>query len=137
MKWINPENGRRQDSAHVMVHPLLEARCTGLRVLTEHKVSRVLIENGRAVGVEVFSNTSQETAGMTVSSSAPQPFTVGATKLVVLSAGTLNTPCILERSGIGRKEILEKLGVETVVELEGVGENFQGQNLLAYQIAVA
>jgi hypothetical protein len=52
--------------------------------------------------------------------------TVRATKLVIVCAGSLGTPGILERSGIGGKVILEGVGVEQRVDLPGVGENYQG-----------
>ena len=58
---------------------------------------------------------------------------VRGTKLVVVSAGSLGTPGILERSGIGGKEILEGVGVKQQVDLPGVGENYHGapRNTLA------
>ena len=49
-----------------------------------------------------------------------------AKKLVVVSSGSYGSPLILERSGIGSTEILEKHGIEQVVDLPGVGERFQG-----------
>ena len=49
-----------------------------------------------------------------------------ATRLVVVSAGTFGSPPILERSGVGAKATLEKYGVVQVVDLPGVGENYQG-----------
>jgi alcohol oxidase len=54
-----------------------------------------------------------------------------AKKLVVLTAGTLSTPQILERSGIGGKEVLNKFGIKQLVDLPGVGENYQGFVVLA------
>jgi alcohol oxidase len=45
---------------------------------------------------------------------------------VVVSAGAFGTPGILERSGIGRKDVLEGVGVQQRVDLPGVGENYQG-----------
>ncbi|KAI1213531.1 putative GMC oxidoreductase [Annulohypoxylon truncatum] len=53
--------------------------------------------------------------------------TLSATKEVVLSAGALRTPLILESSGVGNPEILKKYGIETKIELNGVGENLQDQ----------
>ena len=47
-------------------------------------------------------------------------------KLVVVSSGSYGSPLILERSGIGSTEILEKHGIEQIVDLPGVGERFQG-----------
>ena len=49
-----------------------------------------------------------------------------AARLVVVSAGTFGSPPILERSGVGAKATLEKYGVVQVVDLPGVGENYQG-----------
>jgi hypothetical protein len=49
-----------------------------------------------------------------------------ASKLVVISAGALGSPAILERSGIGNKTILEKHGIKQIVDLPGVGENYNG-----------
>ncbi|KAF9821193.1 hypothetical protein IEO21_00801 [Rhodonia placenta] len=51
--------------------------------------------------------------------------TVNARKEVILSAGSLKSPQILELSGIGSKEVLEKAGVPLKLELPGVGENSQ------------
>jgi choline dehydrogenase-like flavoprotein len=48
-----------------------------------------------------------------------------ATKEVLLAAGAFNTPKLLELSGLGNKEILEKHGIKTIVDLPGVGENLQ------------
>ena len=52
--------------------------------------------------------------------------TVRGTKLVLVSAGTFGSPGILERSGIGAKDVLERVGVKLRVDLPGVGENYQG-----------
>ena len=51
---------------------------------------------------------------------------VRGTKLVLISAGAFGSPAILERSGIGAKEVLERVGVEQRVDLPGVGDNYQG-----------
>ncbi len=48
------------------------------------------------------------------------------TKLVLVSAGTFGSPGILERSGIGAKDVLERVGVKQRVDLPGVGQNYQG-----------
>ena len=51
---------------------------------------------------------------------------VRGTKLVLVSAGAFGSPGILERSGIGAKDVLERVGVKQRVELPGVGNNYQG-----------
>ncbi|KAF3941991.1 hypothetical protein ABW19_dt0210508 [Dactylella cylindrospora] len=129
MKWIHPKTGLRQDVPHVLVHPLLEKGGTGLQVLTEHNVVKVIVEDGKAVGVELIrNNKSQPVIPATAGISTPK--TVRARKLVVVSAGALSSPAILERSGIGRRDILEKFGIPIVSELDGVGENYQDHNLV-------
>ncbi len=47
----------------------------------------------------------------------------------MISAGAFGSPAILERSGVGRKDILEHFGVNVVVNLPGVGEGYQGEGL--------
>ncbi|PCH42171.1 GMC oxidoreductase [Wolfiporia cocos MD-104 SS10] len=53
-----------------------------------------------------------------------------ATKEVICSAGALKSPQILELSGIGRRDVLEKIGVPVKVELPGVGENLQDHTMV-------
>ncbi|KAF7326370.1 hypothetical protein MVEN_02623400 [Mycena venus] len=65
-------------------------------------VNRVVIENGVAV----------------------------ARKLVIVSGGAMGSPLILERSGIGRKDVLQRAGIPVVVEIPGVGENYQDHALI-------
>ncbi|CEH13254.1 Glucose dehydrogenase/choline dehydrogenase/mandelonitrile lyase (GMC oxidoreductase family) [Ceraceosorus bombacis] len=62
--------------------------------------------------------------------------TVRASKEVILSAGTIKTPQLLELSGIGRKEVLEKAGIKQRVDLPGVGENLSEHIYLgcAYEV---
>ena len=49
-----------------------------------------------------------------------------ASRLVVLSAGAFGSPSILERSGIGSKDVLTRNNVQQVVDLPGVGEHYMG-----------
>jgi alcohol oxidase len=74
----------------------------------------------RAVGVEFTSDpVSCPDAGQSSS-------IVRASKLVVVSAGAFGSPAILERSGIGAEAILKRCDIEQLVDLPGVGENYQG-----------
>ena len=74
----------------------------------------------RAVGVEFVANprVSHNTSG--------EVRIARAKRLVVVSGGAFGSPTILERSGIGAKAVLDKCGVEQLVDLPGVGENYQG-----------
>lgn len=123
MKWINEKDGHRSDVAHNYLFPELK-RNKNLHLVVETKVKRVIFEGKRASGVEIVANK-------TLHPDADQtPITVKARKMVIVSAGSLSSPQILERSGIGGKEVLEKAGVPVVVDLPGVGENYQDHNLL-------
>jgi alcohol oxidase len=87
-------------------------------------VKRVLFVNKRASGVEYIPN------GNTDPSASPR--TIQARKLVVVSSGALGTPSILERSGVGRAEVLKKVGIPVVADVPGVGENYQDHHLMIY-----
>jgi choline dehydrogenase-like flavoprotein len=84
----------------------------------------------RAVGVE-FTNDPLSCPDADQSSS-----TVIASKLVVVSAGAFGSPTILERSGIGAKAVLKRCGIEQLVNLPGVGENYQGVFSLIYVVTL-
>ena len=60
----------------------------------------------------------------------PEVMVVRAKRLVVIAAGTFGSPGILERSGIGAKDVLDRAGVEQIVDLPGVGEHFQGDTIV-------
>jgi alcohol oxidase len=64
--------------------------------------------------------------GTSSSSRPPGSVVVKASRLVVVSAGAFGSPNILERSGIGSKEILDKNGISQLVDLPGVGEHYMG-----------
>ena len=130
-KWINPDTGKRSDAAHGFVHPILDTQ-TNLHVLVERKVVRILFEGNKAVGVEyiatycfVLYRTDLRNA-----SADPTSKRIQARKMVVLTAGALSTPQILERSGIGSSELLSSLGVSTLSDLPGVGNNYTDHQIV-------
>ncbi|PQE33138.1 alcohol oxidase protein [Rutstroemia sp. NJR-2017a WRK4] len=128
-RYVSPD-GKRQDAAHTYIHPLLQdGKHPNLKILPESKVVRVLFDDAtppRATGIEYMPNTEHQP---TTQLSKPIHHTITATKLVVVSAGALGTPQILERSGVGNPEILDRVGVKCVVDLKGVGENYQDHHL--------
>jgi choline dehydrogenase len=102
-------NGRRLSAARAYLHPVRKRANLTVRYLS--LVHRVLFEGGRAVGVEY---------------SRPG----GGTRRVhggevILSGGAINTPQLLQLSGIGNADELRPLGVDVVHHLPGVGENLQ------------
>jgi choline dehydrogenase len=88
--------------------------------------SNLTVLTGTVVKKIVFDvDTSLVTAtGVSYSVAGKEHF-VGAMKEVILSAGTVQSPQILELSGIGNKTHLEGLGIDVIVDNGGVGENLQ------------
>ena len=101
--------GKRWSTSRAFLRPVRHRR--NLTVLTDTLTRRVLVENGRASGVEVARNG--------------QALRVGAAREVILSAGTVNSPQLLLLSGIGPPGELERHGIEVVHDLPGVGRNLQ------------
>lgn len=105
---MNVVDGVRVNAAMAYILPVLDR--PNLTVQGNTLVRRVVIEDGRAVGVEVASDD-----GGTM---------VIRAREVVLSAGAVKSPQLLACSGIGPRAELERLGVPVVHEAAGVGKNF-------------
>lgn len=129
-RYVSPD-GKRQDAAHAYLHPRLrDGLHPNLHVLLESKVIRVLFdENKRACGVECTPNPAHHAS---VGPGPPPPRrTVRARKLVVVSCGSLGTPAVLERSGLGDAGVLGRAAVPVVAHLPGVGNAYQDHQLVA------
>ncbi|MEX0834251.1 MAG: choline dehydrogenase [Actinomycetota bacterium] len=105
----NIHKGRRLSAARAYLHPVMERK--NLEVETRAFVSRILFDGARAVGVEY------ERRG-----GSAQAVEAGE---VVLCGGAINSPQVLQVSGVGNARELEGLGVEVVHDLPGVGEHLQ------------
>lgn len=130
-RYVSPE-GKRQDAAHCYVHPLLEdGKHPNLHVLIKSKVARVIFDRSnppRAIGVEYIRLEDDQPS---IATDKRVRHIVKARKLVVLAAGALGTPLILERSGIGNADILHQLDIPVICDLPGVGENYQDHQVVA------
>ncbi|KAJ7067084.1 GMC oxidoreductase-domain-containing protein [Mycena amicta] len=120
-RYMSPETGHRSDAAHHYIYS--QEANKNLEILTQCRVRRVIFEGDRAVGVEYISHHPDTADKQAV-------VAVYASKLVVLSGGAFGSPAILERSGIGSAEILKAHDIGQVVDLPGVGENYNDHNLL-------
>lgn len=103
------KNGRRWSTANAYLRPAMER--DNLTVVTHALVHKVLLEGKQATGVRY------EKDGKTVD--------VQASREVLLCAGSIGSPHLLQLSGIGNREVLEKAGIPTTHELPGVGGNLQ------------
>jgi choline dehydrogenase len=104
----NIHRGRRLSAARAYLHPVL--RRPNLEVRCRALVTRVVFEGWRAVGVEFSERGGFETA---------------RAGEVILCGGAINSPQLLQLSGVGNAEELRALGVDVVHDLPGVGENLQ------------
>jgi choline dehydrogenase-like flavoprotein len=111
---VDPVKGERIHSGVAYYAPI--AKRANLHVVTGAMIDKVEFDradqdNAMATGV-VFAH-----AGNT--------YIARAKKEVILSTGSIASPAVLERSGIGSKDLCDKLGIRNVVDNSGVGENFQ------------
>ncbi len=104
---LTQRGGRRSSTAN----SYLAGARRELRLVVRAHVSRILIERERAVGIEYLHDGTVRTAR--------------AGREVILCAGTVKSPQLLQLSGIGPAEDLRRLGVSPVVDLPGVGANLQ------------
>lgn len=105
------------------MHPRLkDGKHPNIHVLVEHEALRVIVEDGRAVGVEIRTVTGAQ--------NSTRVQRIKSEKMVVISAGTLGTPLLLERSGVGNEKVLENAGIDVVANVPGVGENFRDHHTL-------
>lgn len=107
---VTQRKGRRFSAKNAYLDPIRDSR-RNLHIETRAFAKRVLIEGGRATGV-VFEQRGQERI-------------FKARREVILAAGAVQSPQLLELSGIGQGALLQKLGIPVVHDLPGVGENLQ------------
>lgn len=114
-------HGRRTTAYGSFIRPI--RRRPNLTVVTSAQVDHVIIEGGRAVGVAVRRRG--------------RSATYQARREVVLCAGAIETPLLLERSGIGNPELLEAAGVAVNVESPNVGERVIEQRSVSVQVELS
>ncbi|KAL2202011.1 alcohol oxidase [Sarocladium strictum] len=113
---VDPVSKKRSYTKNAYLDPVRSR--TNLTVLTGLTVNKVIFKEHEgdlkpmAVGVEVTSNDGKSSI-------------MHARKEVIIAAGVVNSPRILELSGIGGKSLLEKLGIKCIVDNPHVGENCQ------------
>jgi choline dehydrogenase len=116
---LSTRRGLRSNSAYEYLRPA--SKRSNLTILTDATVSGVLVENQRAVGVMFIKDGKRCSAHVH--------------REVIISAGALQSPKLLELSGIGDRNLLDKHGIQVVNHLPGVGENLRDHTdvRLSYQ----
>jgi choline dehydrogenase-like flavoprotein len=110
-------DGLRSTASGAFLRPALQA---GVTLATGVRAERILISQGRAVGVTGSRGTSA--------------VEFRARKEIILACGTIESPLLLERSGIGRPDLLQRLGIEPRVASPNVGERVIEQHMTLLQV---
>lgn len=113
---IDPVNKQRSYSANAYLD--LAKSPANLTIICEAACSKIIF-NKETTGLAVAEGVQYST------SSDPEPKIIKARKQVIVSAGAINSPRLLELSGIGDSQRLQKLGIEVIVDNPHVGENLQ------------
>jgi choline dehydrogenase len=108
-KFMNVDNGIRASTSHAY---LIEAKKrSNLTILKKALVTRIIFEGKTATGIECSINGRLRQ--------------FDAHSEVIISAGSIGSPQLLQVSGVGPKKVLEQAGIDVVHHLPGVGENLQ------------
>ncbi|KAJ5746209.1 hypothetical protein N7520_011391 [Penicillium odoratum] len=121
-KTVNSDLNIREDAARAYYYPYQSRK--NLHLWLHTNVNKITWSDGDDVTAD----------GVEITLSNGTTSTVKASREVILAAGALKSPLLLELSGIGNPVILSKYGIETKIDLPTVGENLQDQmnNGLAY-----
>ena len=106
---MSTKNGIRNSAARAFLRPAMKRK--NLAVIANAQVTRVVMAGKRAIGVEYIRNGKSEIAQ--------------ATREVILSGGAVNSPQLLQLSGIGPAEVLKSQGIEVLVSNPNVGRHLQ------------
>ncbi|KDR78171.1 hypothetical protein GALMADRAFT_155158 [Galerina marginata CBS 339.88] len=112
---LDPRTWTRSSSASAYLVPNIDR--PNLKVLTGALVSRIIFD--------LATTGKERTATAVEFIHGHENYEVNVEKEVILSAGAVNSPQILELSGIGQPEVLTRVGIDVEIDLPGVGENVQ------------
>jgi len=103
------KNGKRYSGADAFLKPILSR--PNLKAITKARVTKVILENNKAVGVEYTKGTKKHT--------------IRVSKEIILAAGAFQSPQLLMLSGVGDPEDLKQHNISCLHALKGVGKNLQ------------
>jgi choline dehydrogenase len=113
---INTKQGRRASTANAYLRPAMQRGNITLR--TKAQATRIVFEGKRAVGVEYRHRN--------------QTKQVSAQREVILCGGAINSPQLLQLSGIGAASLLQSYGITPLVDAKAVGQNLQDHLAVSY-----
>jgi choline dehydrogenase-like flavoprotein len=111
---MDATTGRRSHARYAYYDPIQSRK--NLKVVTGTTVNKIIFDNKKDLTMAT---------GVSMTDASGKTSTVYAKKEVVLAAGAIQTPKLLQLSGIGPKSVLKAAGIPVKVELDAVGSNFQ------------
>lgn len=108
---LTQKDAKRSSAAIAYLRPIASRK--NLTVRTGVLVTRIVVENGRAIGVEI------------VEKPGARPRILHAEREVIISSGAIGSPKLLMQSGIGPADHLKSIGITPIHDLPGVGSNMQ------------
>ncbi|CAA9959754.1 hypothetical protein PTMSG1_03162 [Pyrenophora teres f. maculata] len=111
---MNPLTGERSHARNSYYDPV--SKRSNLKVLLETLATEIVFESGKELTAKGVKITDRKTGALSA---------VYAKKELILAAGAVNTPQLLQLSGIGPKSVLQAAGIPVKLEHDGVGANFQ------------
>ncbi len=108
-KFMNVDSGVRASSSYAYLNPIKQRK--NLTILSKSLVTKIIFKNKKACGVELIKNNKN--------------YSIYSKKEIILSAGSIGSPHILQVSGVGCRKKLKNAGIQVIHDLPGVGENLQ------------
>lgn len=114
------KDGKRMDAATAFIKPIKQR--PNLRIFEQTEALKILFTGNKVTGLLV--------------KDASGTYEIKIRKELIVSAGTLESPKLLQLSGIGPKDCLKKFNIPVVVDLPGVGQNLHDHRLLCVQFRI-
>ena len=108
-KFMNVDSGVRASTSYAYLNPIKQRK--NLTILSKSLVTKIIFNNKKACGVELTRNNKN--------------YSIYSQKEIILSAGSIGSPHILQVSGVGCRKKLKNAGIQVIHDLPGVGENLQ------------
>ena len=108
-KFMNVDSGLRASTSYAYLDPIKQRK--NLTILSKSLVTKIIFNNKKACGVELIKNNKN--------------YSIYSHKEIILSAGSIGSPHILQVSGVGCRKKLKNAGIQVIHDLPGVGENLQ------------
>ena len=136
--WYPTFMGPNVQRSYARTGHYLNVRRANYHLITDSKVMKIVLDGTTATGVSFVPVGAAPQANCTAGSDESKspactsngPTVVQAKREIILSAGAIHSPQVMQLSGLGPKKLLASVNITSVVDLPGVGQNFQDHPML-------